>query len=45
MKIEKYESINNGQYKIYLSDGTILKINSDVIINNNLLILVNSPKV
>ena len=37
MKIEKYESINNGQYKIYLSDGTILKINSDVIINNNLL--------
>lgn len=37
MKIEKYELINNGQYKIYLSDGTILKINSDVIINNNLL--------
>ena len=37
MKIEKYESMNNGQYKIYLSDGTILKINSDVIINNNLL--------
>lgn len=37
MKIEKYESINNEQYKIYLSDGTILKINSDVIINNNLL--------
>ena len=37
MKIEKYESINNGQYKIYLSDGTIIKINSDVIINNNLL--------
>ena len=37
MKIEKYESINNGQYKIYLSDGTVLKINSDVIINNNLL--------
>ena len=37
MKIEKYESINNAQYKIYLSDGTILKINSDVIINNNLL--------
>ena len=37
MKIEKYESINNGQYKIYLSDGTILKINSDVIINNNIL--------
>lgn len=37
MKIEKYESINNGQYKIYLSDGTILKINSNVIINNNLL--------
>ena len=37
MKIEKYESINNGQYKIYLSDGTILKKNSDVIINNNLL--------
>ena len=37
MKIEKYESITNGQYKIYLSDGTILKINSDVIINNNLL--------
>ncbi len=37
MKIDKYEKIGVGKYRIYLSNGEVLEIYDDVIVSNELL--------
>lgn len=38
MKIDKYEKIGVGKYRIYLSNGEVIEIYDDVIIDNDLLL-------
>ena len=38
MKIDKYEKIAKGKYRIYLSNGEVIDIYDDVIISNELLL-------
>lgn len=38
MKIEKYERLKNGKYKVYLDNEDTITLYEDVILNNNLLI-------
>lgn len=41
MKIEKYERLKNGKYKVYLDNEDTITLYEDVILNNNLLISKN----
>ena len=38
MKIDKYEKIGKGKYRLYLSNGEVIEIYDDVIIINELLL-------
>ena len=38
MKIDKYEKMNKGKYRLYLDNGEIIDTYDDVILENNLLI-------
>lgn len=38
MKINKYEKIGTGKYRVYLSNGEVIEIYDDVIIENELLL-------
>lgn len=38
MKIDKYEKIGKGKYRLYLSNGEVIEIYDDVIISNELLL-------
>lgn len=38
MKIDKYENIGNGKYRVYLSNGEVIEVYDDVIIENELLL-------
>lgn len=37
MKIEKYEALKDGTYKVYFNDGSNIKLYEDTIVKNNLL--------